>query len=76
MHTDMLYDATSVALFISTHVFYKHLTGPKNNTMNDFWHMVWQENVTQIVMLTNLMEDGKVGLLINLQNLLHFLLLN
>nr|XP_022307684.1 receptor-type tyrosine-protein phosphatase alpha-like [Crassostrea virginica] len=33
---------------------------PKNSTMTDFWKMVWQENVTQIVMLTNLMENGKI----------------
>ncbi|XP_065945289.1 receptor-type tyrosine-protein phosphatase epsilon [Magallana gigas] len=33
--------------------------GPKQNTVNDFWFMVWQENVTQIVMLTNLMEGIK-----------------
>lgn len=59
----MLHDGHS----ISTYVFYKHLTGPKNSTIKDFWHMVWQENVTQIVMLTNLMEDGKVGHVINLQ---------
>ena len=57
-------------------MFYEYLTGPKQNTINDFWQMVWQENVTQIVMLTNLMEDGKVGHVINLQRLLLFLLLN
>nr|XP_022307759.1 receptor-type tyrosine-protein phosphatase alpha-like [Crassostrea virginica] len=33
--------------------------GPKQNTVNDFWKMIWQQNVTQIVMLTNLMEGGK-----------------
>ncbi|XP_078329050.1 uncharacterized protein LOC111114432 [Crassostrea virginica] len=49
--------------------------GPKNSTINDFWQMVWQENVTQIVMLTNLMEDDKVRHVINL-SLLVFLLLN
>lgn len=30
--------------------------GPKQNTVNDFWVMVWQEKVAQIVMLTNLVE--------------------
>nr|XP_022306857.1 receptor-type tyrosine-protein phosphatase alpha-like [Crassostrea virginica] len=34
--------------------------GPKGRTINDFRLMVWQENVTQIVMLTNLIEGGKV----------------
>ena len=28
--------------------------------MNDFWRMVWQQNVTQIVMLTNQLDGGKV----------------
>ena len=42
--------------------FNKHyIIGPKENTVNDFWRMVWQQNVTHIVMLTNLMEHGKVG---------------
>ena len=34
--------------------------GPKQNTLNDFWAMIWQEHVTQIVMLTNLQEETKV----------------
>nr|XP_034320795.1 uncharacterized protein LOC105339512 [Crassostrea gigas] len=33
--------------------------GPKQNTVNDFWVMVWQEKVAQIVMLTNLVEETK-----------------
>lgn len=36
-------------------------TGPKQKTVNDFWKMVWQKNVVQIVMLTNLMEGTKVN---------------
>ena len=30
------------------------------NTQDDWWRMVWQENVTDIVMLTNVMEGVKV----------------
>ena len=38
------------------------MTGPKENTVNDFWRLVWQQDITQVVMLTNLMERGKVGI--------------
>ncbi|XP_056002212.1 receptor-type tyrosine-protein phosphatase mu-like [Ostrea edulis] len=33
--------------------------GPKQNTLSDFWTMIWQENVRQIIMLTNLREGSK-----------------
>ncbi|XP_052067771.1 receptor-type tyrosine-protein phosphatase S-like [Mytilus californianus] len=33
--------------------------GPKRNTLRDFWHMVWQENVCKIVMVTQLEENRK-----------------
>ncbi|XP_063446685.1 uncharacterized protein LOC134726180 [Mytilus trossulus] len=33
--------------------------GPKRNTVRDFWHMIWQENVVKIVMVTQLEEEGK-----------------
>ncbi|CAC5379813.1 Tyrosine-protein phosphatase non-receptor type 5,Receptor-type tyrosine-protein phosphatase R,Receptor-type tyrosine-protein phosphatase eta,Tyrosine-protein phosphatase 10D,Tyrosine-protein phosphatase non-receptor type 7,Receptor-type tyrosine-protein phosphatase O,Receptor-type tyrosine-protein phosphatase beta [Mytilus coruscus] len=33
--------------------------GPKRRTVRDFWHMVWQENVFKIVMVTQLEEDRK-----------------
>ena len=33
--------------------------GPLPKTVGDFWHMVWQEKVQFIVVLTNLMEDKK-----------------
>ena len=42
------------------------LKGPTQKTLNDFWRMIWQENCATIVMLTNLVEMGKVGFLLPL----------
>ncbi|GJQ67622.1 hypothetical protein Trydic_g6972, partial [Trypoxylus dichotomus] len=33
--------------------------GPKDCTVNDFWRMIWQEEVEYIVMLANIVESGK-----------------
>ncbi|XP_063962369.1 receptor-type tyrosine-protein phosphatase mu-like [Lytechinus pictus] len=33
--------------------------GPNKASLSDFWRMVWMENVHNIVMVTNLFEDGK-----------------
>lgn len=34
--------------------------GPKSSTLYDFWRMIVQENVYNIIMLANIMENGKV----------------
>lgn len=37
------------------------LSGPMQETVFDFWRMVWQENTAAIIMVTNLVEVGRVG---------------
>ena len=33
---------------------------PQLNTVNDFWRMIWELNITTIVMLTNLIEGNRI----------------
>lgn len=35
-------------------------TGPKQEMVYDFWRMVWQEHCSSIVMITKLVEVGRV----------------
>ena len=35
--------------------------GPVHETVYDFWRMVWQEQSACIVMVTNLVEVGRVS---------------
>ena len=36
------------------------ISGPNKASVCDMWRMIWQENTTKIVMLTNLQEGVKV----------------
>ena len=37
------------------------LPGPKQETVNDFWRMIWEQKCATIVMLTNLKERKEVS---------------
>lgn len=49
------------SLSTTTCTFCNRLAGPKQEMIYDFWRMVWQENCFSIVMLTKLVEVGRVS---------------
>lgn len=48
-------------VYLCTITMFFSKSAPKNNTLVDFWRMIWQEGVGTIVMLTNIIENGKVN---------------
>jgi len=40
------------------------IAGPNKCTVNDMWRMIWQLKCSRIVMVSNLIEDGRVSRLV------------
>ena len=47
----------------STHPTSVYAVGPTEETVVKFWQMVWEYQLTTIVMLTRCVEDSRVSLL-------------
>ena len=35
-------------------------TGPREDTVIDFWRMIWEQNCSTVIMLTKCLENGRV----------------
>lgn len=55
-----LWDCSEICSLPSPEHFLVLSAGPKQETVNDFWRMIWEQKSAIIVMLTNLKERKEV----------------
>ena len=59
----LCHEISSLLIKYKVFILFLYLhTGPTDNTVDDFWLMIWQQKIAVIVMVTGAVEHGKVGL--------------
>ena len=61
MHYNQLHHALSHIQGYKRRGAFLATQAPMKETVEDFWHMIWETQSKAIVMLCNLEEEGKVG---------------
>ena len=61
MHTLQL-KVYSMLFMITCIYILEMFSGPKPSTIEDLWRMIWQYNISHIVMLTGIYEGGRVSI--------------
>lgn len=53
-NTTVLKERTNIVVefFLHLNIYWVIFAGPKQNTVDDFWLMIWQEDVKQVVMFS------------------------
>jgi len=57
---DVIHLSTIVDLFLNNSLWL--IEGPTHATIEDFWLMIWQQQITSVVMATKAFETNKVAL--------------
>ena len=45
--------------------FSPNISGPNKDTLRDFWRMLWEIEANRLIMVTNIVEMSKVGIIKN-----------
>lgn len=53
----------------NTRGYYIACQAPLQNTVDDFWRMIWEQQCRVVLMLTNLYENGIVSNRISIKNI-------
>lgn len=61
LHLSAFFSLPHLHMCLYSILYYSSCAGPNQEMIYDFWRMVWQENCFSIVMLTKLVEIGRVS---------------